>query len=82
MPQPVTTETLEGRLIAQRKILARLVAELRSDALDAFLADRDHFEGNEEDPGAVPDGAFAVEAAIADEVRLIREAAQRFRQSG
>ena len=78
MPQSVTIETLEGRLFAQRKVLARLLAELKSADLDAFLAERDHVEAGEEDPGAIPDPAFAVEAAMADEIRQIREAARRF----
>lgn len=81
MNHHVTLETLEGRLLAQRKVLARLLVELQGDALDDFLAHRDHVEEYSEDPGAVPDPAFAVEAAMAEEIRLIREAAERFRGS-
>ncbi|GGL51449.1 hypothetical protein [Wenxinia marina] len=79
MTDPATAATLEGRLLAQRKVLARIVAELKSPALDAYLADRDHFEGYDEDPGAVPDDGFSIEGAISDELRLIRELAEAMR---
>jgi hypothetical protein len=76
-------ETLEGRLIAQRKVLAALVAAVMSPGAasrkrlrlligpDAMPADQN------EDPGAVPDRAFAVVGATAEELRLIGEAVAR-----
>ncbi|QQA42135.1 hypothetical protein [Pelagovum pacificum] len=75
-----TTDTLEGRLLAQRKLLARIVAALKSDELDKFLSDRDHYDGHEEDPGSDPDGSYALEAALADELRLLSEEVARLRK--
>jgi len=72
-----TQASLEGRLIAQRKLLIQLIAAHGDDpvgtALQSYLADRDHVELGSEDPGAVPDGAMAIEGAVAQELRLIRE---------
>lgn len=74
-----TPETLDGRLLAQRKLLARIVAAMDSEALDAFLADRDHLEAHEEDPGIEPDSTYAVESALADELRAIAAEVARLR---
>jgi hypothetical protein len=78
-------EALEGRLMAQRKLIALLVAELdrdgRADRLWAFLDERSQFQDGEEDPGVVPSGALATEGAVSDEVRLIAEAARRYARS-
>lgn len=72
-------EALEGRILAQRKILVEVLARLaRTDpgVLDA-LAEREVFRDGEEDPGvADPSPEFAMEAAVADEVRLILEGAR------
>ena len=68
----VTPEMLEGRMLAQRKLLVRIVAALDSPEIDAFLSDRDHVELQSEDPGAEPDPAFSIEQSLADELRLIR----------
>lgn len=75
----MTPETIEGRLIAQRKLLARLVAALNDAGVDAFLADRDHLELGAEDPGAEPDPALAITGAFTGELREIEKLAQRFR---
>jgi hypothetical protein len=73
-------EILEGRLIAQRKVLAEILVRLgRLDPtlLDA-LEERSVFRDHEEDPGVVePSPEFAIEAAAADEFRLIVEAVRR-----
>ena len=72
-------EALEGRMIALRKALAVLVARLDGDALD-LLRDRAVFAGGEEDPGAgTPGPEYAIEAAEAEEMRLLMEAADRHR---
>jgi hypothetical protein len=70
-----TPETLEGRILAHRKILARLVQALASgkggpEIVDD-LKDRRQLELHQEDPGAVPDPALAIEGAVADEVRQV-----------
>lgn len=75
-----TPETLEGRVIAHRKILARVIAVLTSgkggpELLD-YLKDRRHIESHEEDPGAVPDPGIAIEGAMADEVRQVLDLAR------
>lgn len=75
----MTPETLEARLIAQRKLLARIVAVLQEPSLDSFLADRNHLELGAEDPGAVPDEALAFAGAVADELREIEKQAERLR---
>lgn len=71
----ISLDSLEGRLMAQRKLLARIVAVLDDSTVNDFLSSRDHFEGNEEDPGDYSEG-WAIEGALADELRLIREAAE------
>ena len=76
----MSAEDIEGRLIAQRKVLARILARVCEPdgrtLLNAFEADG-VFQDHQEDPGAVPDSAFAIEAGMADEMRLIVEAARR-----
>lgn len=71
-------ETLEGRILAHRKILARIVATLgrQGSDLQDELKDRRHLELNDEDPGAVPDPALAIEGAIADEIRQVLDLAR------
>jgi hypothetical protein len=76
-------ETLEGRILAHRKILARVLAMLAAGRGGAELLedikDRRHLELHEEDPGAVPDPGLAVEGAVADEMRLVLELARASR---
>ncbi|SHI55325.1 hypothetical protein [Wenxinia saemankumensis] len=79
-PQSQGQPSLEGRLMAQRKLLARIVAHLGDEAIDAFLAERGHVNLEDEDPGATPDPAFAIEGAMADEMRQIADLAARFRK--
>ena len=72
-------QTNEGRIIAQRKVLALILSRLAQsdpsvlDALDGQTVPSSH----EEDPGVEPSLEFAIENAIADELRLILEAARR-----
>lgn len=76
-------ETLEGRLMAQRKLLARLVAtlEARGEAAEVleFLEERSQFQGFEEDPGAVPSEELSIEFAMSDEMRQVLDAVRRYR---
>ncbi|MGP3696333.1 hypothetical protein [Rhodobacter sp. NSM] len=74
----LTTETIEGRLIAQRKVLARLVALAGNDQLVSWLEERSVMQDNQEDPGAVPAPGVGIEVALADEIRCIRDEAARF----
>lgn len=81
----VTLETLEGRILAQRKVLARLVAALEGrpgEELREYLRDRSHMIGDEEDPGAVPGEGLSIEGALADEMHHISEAAEAHRKAG
>jgi hypothetical protein len=70
-------ETIEGRILAHRKILARLLQAVASGKIGPEiledLKDRRQLELHQEDPGAVPDPALAIEGAIADEVRQVLE---------
>ena len=89
----MTAETsaaiLEGRVIAQRRVIAALVALVLDDrpatrARLRRLVSRDAMDGVlSEDPGAVPDAAFGILGAedaelraIADRVAAIRAADQ------
>ncbi|KCZ88867.1 hypothetical protein [Hyphomonas johnsonii] len=79
----ISTESLEGRLLAQRQVLAALMAGLaRQDGaaglwVKGFL-DSDHqVADSNEDPGAVPDPAFAVEFIIAEEKQLLASETRR-----
>ncbi len=75
-----TVEVLEGRLLAQRKVLAALVSAVLGDAGQGRerlrkLVSRDAMNSeHSEDPGVLPDAAFAIEAAIDAELRLIADA--------
>lgn len=78
----MSPEEIEGRLHGQRAVLAAVLAELIDRGgdefarkVDALLLAPDH----QEDPGAVPDPAFAIEAAAAQEVRLVLERAGAMR---
>jgi hypothetical protein len=77
---PASPETLEGRIIAHRKVLAEILVRLaqQDSTLLEALEERSVFLDHEEDPGVVePSPEFAIEAAAADEFRMIVEAARR-----
>lgn len=76
-----TLEELEGRLNAHRELLidmlsAMIGGEVTITAFLRRLRDDATFKDNEEDPGLLPEGAFAIENAGAREVRAILEAAR------
>lgn len=81
-----TIEELEARLTAQRRILMWLVRELSADQTSRLMAELwEPFppQDGQEDPGAVPVGAFAVEAGYGAEIRMIlRGASPLVAQSG
>lgn len=66
--------TLEARLTAQRRLLARIVAALdtpaRQPVLD-WLGQRETLRDGQEDPGAVPAEGMDQALAASDEFRLI-----------
>ncbi|MCO6383134.1 MAG: hypothetical protein JXQ91_14680 [Vannielia sp.] len=69
----------EGRLIAQRQVIAMLVAGRGKDEILHWLEEA--MRDGQEDPGAVNDTAFAIEGALADERQaLAREV--RLRSGG
>lgn len=77
-------DTLEGRLLAQRKVIARLVAAVEGpagDELREYIRDRSHMSAAEEDPGAVPGEGLSIEGALADEMHRIAEAAEAHRKA-
>lgn len=69
---------LEGRLLAHRRLLARLMALLPQDQRRGLL---DWMDGREvmfdgqEDPGAVPAEGLALSLGMSDEFRIIAEMA-------
>ena len=75
----LTNLELEGRLNAQREVLAIILARLTDgpdDPLWSILDGTSELQDHQEDPGAVPQAAFAVEAETAREFRLIVERAK------
>lgn len=73
-------EELEGRLNGQRQVLALLLAWLRSrgegyNELLSLMQDLCTSD-QQEDPGAVPTAAFAIEGARVTEIRQILEEAE------
>ena len=76
----VTLESLEGRVMAQRKVLGRLVAMLGADGREAmldFLREQSVVQDHQEDPGVVPGEGMSIEGAVAHEMSLILDAAER-----
>jgi hypothetical protein len=76
-----TLQELEGRLNAQRELMIEMLAamiggEITITAFLRRLRDDATFKDNEEDPGVIPEDAFAIENAAAREVRAILEAAR------
>jgi len=75
-----SAEELEGRLNAQRQVMALLLAWLKSrgegyDHLVSLLEEL-CISDQQEDPGAVPTAAFAIEGARITEIRQILEEAE------
>lgn len=67
---------LEGRLVAQRRVLAWLLDRLVTDpetfaALETALGEDSPPLDHQEDPGAVPSKGFATLAAGTAELRLL-----------
>lgn len=78
----ISNAEIEGRLMAQRHAIARLIAHVAPASeddrwLNQNFPDNPIPQDGQEDPGAVPDAAFAIEAARADELRLIAVEARR-----
>jgi hypothetical protein len=74
MVQTQSTATLEGRLLAHRKILARLIAALPvevSGDLTAWLEERSVLHDGQEDPGSIPTEGLQLELSLADEIATI-----------
>ncbi|WP_294923417.1 hypothetical protein [uncultured Paracoccus sp.] len=75
-------QVCEGRLLAQRRVLARLLALLsESDwqGMAGWLAERQVLHDGQEDPGAVPAEGMAQELAMSAEFRELAELAARYR---
>lgn len=71
---PRCSLSLEGRLLAHRRLLAELVHLLPADrraALAQWLDERANFQDGQEDPGAVPAEGIELELARADEFRML-----------
>tara|TARA_R110000823_G_C15823541_1_gene489511 strand:- start:67 stop:336 length:270 start_codon:yes stop_codon:yes gene_type:complete len=74
---------VEGRLLAQRQVLAELLAACDqaggplSDWVRTFVSEDFTVHDTAEDPGVVPDPAFAVESIIAEEKRMLAAETRR-----
>lgn len=67
-------DALEGRLIAHRRMLTRLMElspDTARDAMQEWLSEREIMPDGQEDPGALADEGAALELALADEMRLV-----------
>ncbi|MEQ9586729.1 hypothetical protein [Hyphomonas sp.] len=73
----ITNANQEGRLLAQRQVLAELLAACArtqgplANWVREFVGADYGLKDYNEDPGAVPDAAFAVESIIAEEKRML-----------
>ncbi len=74
-----TADTLEGRVLAHRKILAAIVAH--DPALMDALREIAELGLHEEDPGAVPGDGISIEGALADEGRRLLDLARGLRDA-
>ncbi|MBM3604769.1 MAG: hypothetical protein FJX25_08435 [Alphaproteobacteria bacterium] len=78
--------TLEARLDAQRRLLARLVAAMEDSARQPvmdWLAQRETMRDGQEDPGAVPTEGLGQGLAVSDEFRMIlRLVGDRLHETG
>jgi hypothetical protein len=86
MSMTLTPHELEGKLNAHRELMIDLLAAIiGGEAKVAQLMDRlkddTTFKDNEEDPGLLPDGAFAIENSAAREIRSILDAARKRAQA-
>lgn len=71
-------DELEARLTAQRRVLMWLVKELSAEQAARLMGELwEPFppQDGQEDPSAVPVGAFAVEAGYGAEIRMILRSA-------
>lgn len=75
----MTPEVIEGRLIALRKALALVLAQLPEGAL-AALQEQETLRTGDEDPGAVIDAVAAVAGAMAAELSALRDEVARLRR--
>ena len=75
----MTPEGIEGRLIALRKALALVLAQLPEGAL-AALQEQETLRTGDEDPGAVIDAVAAVAGAMAAELSALRDEVARLRR--
>jgi hypothetical protein len=70
-------ETLEGRLLAHRRILQLMLGALAGTPagtrIEALLRDRSILHDGQEDPGAVETFGMGLELAVADEFRRVVE---------
>ena len=72
----IPAEEVEGRLNALRAVTTLLLAEIartsgNTERLFERIEDELQFQNHQEDPGALPSTAFAIEAAMAGELRMV-----------
>jgi hypothetical protein len=83
----LNTQDLEGRVLAHRKLLITLLDAVARAAPDPDsvwndIRDSASLLDQEEDPGVLPDAAFAIQVHETEELRsIIAQAEARFRSS-
>ncbi|MBB3236235.1 hypothetical protein [Phyllobacterium endophyticum] len=81
------SQDLEGRILAHRKLLVALlhtIARMAPNPDDLWddIRDSASLLDQEEDPGAIPNAAFATQVRETEELRsIIAQAEARFRRS-
>lgn len=75
--QDMTEDTIEGRLLAHRRVLQLVIAELGrtpgGEQLIEMLRERSTLQDGQEDPGAVETPGMGIGLAAAEEYRLLVE---------
>lgn len=80
IPAPPFHLSLEGRLLAHRRLLVELLKSLpapRLAELVDWLDERAIYRDGQEDPGAVPGEGIALELAQADEFQVLKRLCSR-----
>lgn len=82
----MTPETIEGRLLAHRRLLGLVLAELdrlgAARAVGDALRDLQVLQDGQEDPGGVPDSALDLALASTGEIRAIETVMRRHLPGG
>lgn len=76
---------LEGRILAHRRLIARLLAACPDQEWTGhleWLSERNVLQDGQEDPGAIPAEGLDVELSVSDEYNRLAELAASYRRNG